>query len=120
LNKNSLILTSTLLDYDLKEAGQKEARRRGLTFAKLLNRALAEYLTLHTKDPYITEQTIKQKPVKCQIPNCTDHANAAIQHISSGKQKKVCENHLKLYCTEENLKKNWKTTVEARQTEKSQ
>jgi len=63
---NNLVLSSFLCDYNVKLSSKKHAAELGITWGKLVNKALIEYMKNHTGDVL----ALKVAPVKVKVPLC--------------------------------------------------
>jgi hypothetical protein len=108
--KNCLILSSFFCEYTVKKTAQAFARDHGLSFGKLINRALIEYLKLHNGDElFYHEKPIKVNAAiqKCQFGNCREKAVTLGLHKESKKEKRLCALCASLLCKDVNIKKYW-------------
>jgi hypothetical protein len=102
-----LILSSFLCDSDLKVLSKRYAAKRGLSWAKVVNLALFEYLHKHSDDP-VTSLVVKQKPLVCQVGECKLVAVTSGVYLPSGKEKRLCAVHVSLFSKDQSARKVWK------------
>jgi hypothetical protein len=106
--KNDLILSSFLCDYKVKNASQDYARNIGITWGKLINRALVQYLKTHAKISLeLKDKPLKTKPLLCQRGACRELAVTSGLHKESKKEKRLCACCASLLTKDENIRKYW-------------